>query len=191
MKSLLLVAIVVCLIPTRLEAQETLPKPTLSQALSLLQEDFFVPQAWAGVWEIDELVVTCNGDSTLEMFTELDTLCTNSLIEVGDDEFSFTCKGTVSDTQVSIVCTFVEQIFLGCTQDLSWELNATRNGETYVAVGTVSAKYAGPSCGELQDSCVEATTNGTRVGPEPNSCEGVPVEPTGWGTIKVRYGSDQ
>jgi hypothetical protein len=139
------------------------------------------------VWDITTIERVCGNPDIVNQVTERDTLCAGyPILDIEDGlppGVVFECSGTVTDTEFDLTCTtsFSEG---DCSVTVTFSGSATRTGETYQGVETITFDYS-PECGLIPDSCKEYTTTGTRTGEDPDCT--VPVERATWSSIKARF----
>ena len=141
-----------------------------------------VPAAWAGIWEFSSMDHDC-GSTGGPITVDTDTLCAFQPFEVEEEGMTLDCSGTITDTAINVTCTG-EVIEGPCTVTFTFTTVGTRSGDSYTGTDTFEITYVG--CGPIQDQCQESDVTGTRIAPEPGSCNS-PTLPTTWGRIKAQY----
>ncbi len=163
------------------------PQLSLAGALSSLDDEYNVPAAWAGIWTEDVVGYDC--DTQEEVYSEsfTDTMCAGDPVYLGDPETGFACTGSISDTQIDVECTWTMEIIEGCTASFVAVVHGTRSADSYQATSTLTVTYIGEgACEFLTGSCTREESSGTRIAPQPATCN-TPVEDATWGGIKALY----
>ena len=190
LRSTLVIAVLATLLlPGFARAAESAVSISFADVLAAASGDLTIPAAWAGVWDIRDTTRNCGGPVT-ETDAGLDTLCTGASVFESPDgaPVSFDCTGTITDTVVDVDCTASFEVSPDCLATFTVALDATRTGDSYTAIQTMSITYSGGGlgCDLIPDTCTTTATTGTRIGPEPAECA-TPVEATTWGRVKARY----
>jgi hypothetical protein len=187
--TLALVVVAFTLLPSLVAAQTT-PRITAQDVFRLLTSDPTIPAEWAGIWSIVDTSRFCGG-MLLGTSAELDTLCSGQPLDLDDpdDPIGLSCSGTVTSTVVDITCTGSFEAFPDCQADIVVKLDATRTGESYVSVSTITTSFSGTGvgCDLNPDICITTTTHGNRTAPEPIGYCSTQIEPTSWGRLKSHY----
>jgi hypothetical protein len=156
-----------------------LATPTHAQSLEL-------PSAWAGVWDLDTVETNCGSSTIIDQYSGRDTLCTGQTLDTGDVFGGTpTCSGSVTDTEISMLCSLEAELFPGCVVYYSYELSLMRSGDDVSGTGITQITYDGDCL--AQDECYEEQITGVRVAPEPEECTKVSVPLPSWGALKARY----
>jgi hypothetical protein len=126
-----------------------------------------IPAEWAGSWSIRTIERACGSSEVVSDETETETLCAGEPISFGEDEdpSEIDCEGTITDTTIDVTCTSTAT-FEGSTVVATFELDATRSGDSFIATGHFTATVDG----ELVE-CGDAEITATRIGP-PVGCGG-------------------
>lgn len=158
-------------------------RPTLAEVFRLAG-DTGVPAAWAGVWDFNNSHYECTLQFFLGSDAETDTLCTGDAIQ---SDPKFVCSGTTTDTTVDITCSGQQEYSPTCVAQLTYTLQATRNGDTMTGTASLSTDFTPDLCYQkTPDFCIETQITGTRVAPEPKDCTSS-VDELSWGKVKAFY----
>ncbi len=166
---------------------ESVRPPDLRIGLSTMLRDVVTPPEWGGIWEIDDHTYDCETEELLGSEAYTDTICAGSSIDFENPGFELTCNGTADASTVSVTCTGSFEIIPDCVMEFSSVFTATRDGDTFTSVHTVSTSYVGEGCLFLPNDCTRTESTATRIAPEPNPCEQTPVATVDWGTVKALY----
>ncbi len=161
--------------------------PDLRIGPGAMLRDVITPPEWGGIWSFEDQTFDCETNQLISTEAYLDTICAGSSIEFGDSEFPLTCTGSADANTVSMTCTGTFPVFENCDMEFTISFEATRNGDSFTSVQTISTTYVGEGCLFLPDECTRTESAATRVGPEPSPCEQTPVETVDWGTVKALY----
>jgi hypothetical protein len=174
-----------CLGTAALAAPDRAPNLRIGPAMML--RDVITPVEWSGIWEFDQNVYDCDTNDLLTSEAYTDTICAGSSIDYEYPGFQLTCTGSANANTVSVTCTGSFDIFEACVMNFSSVFNATRNGDTFQSVQTVTTTYVGAGCLFLPNDCTRTETTATRIAPQPEPCGLTPVESVDWGTVKSLY----
>jgi hypothetical protein len=148
-----------------------------------------IPAEWSGIWSSIDSTYDCEG--VLQgVGASLDTLCAGTELTFDEAEgFALDCTGSADANGVDMTCTYSEEIVTDCTLTVTFILEGTRTGDSYVVTNTVSFDYAGTAieCGFIPDSCTRTVLRATRIAPEPAAYCATPVEASTWGRVKSQY----
>ena len=150
--------------------------------------DVITPAEWSGVWEVVSEVFDC--ESGLLFFSDsyLDTLCTDQAIDFEFDEgMELDCTSSADGSSLTMQCSGEEEVYPGCTAQYAWEFSAVRTGDAYESTAIISTTYVGELCEFVEESCMRIEAAGTRIAPEPSSCNPTPLEAMPWGSLKAMY----
>jgi hypothetical protein len=188
--ALLLVVFAVALFPAIAAAER--PTLTLREMLGIIHGggQITIPPEWDGIWAYTDSSYDCGGTYT-DSFAGEDTLCAGAAIFEPDDQMpaNFSCSGSADATNVNVTCTGSEEVVTDCIFNATFTLRATRTGNTFYSVSTVSMTYDGTGlgCDFLPDFCDQTNTQATRTGPAPPAYCATPTIPASWGALKIRY----
>jgi hypothetical protein len=160
------------------------PPPSFSKFLRMLGAPG-VPAEWAGIWEFADTTRMCDSTQIEDTDAGFDTLCMDDSYDP-DTSNAFQCSGTATSTEVDITCTGFFTISGGCTDTITYHLQATRTGETVTYIETLKNNYSRPACPPIPDTCQRTTGVLTRIAPAPKSCA-TPTQRTTWGRVKALY----
>jgi hypothetical protein len=149
-----------------------------------------IPPEWDGIWAYSDSSYDCTGIFT-DSYAEDDTLCAGAVVYEPEDQVpdNFSCSGFANATNVEVTCSGSEEVVADCTATFSFTLHATRTGNTFYAVSTISTSYDGTGlgCDFFPDFCDQTNTTATRTGPAPPAYCSTPALPASWGALKIRY----
>lgn len=161
--------------------------PDLRIGLNYLPRDVITPPEWAGIWDIEDETYTCEPRELQSTEAYTDTICAGTSIEFGDPDFEVTCTGSADGNTVTVTCTGSFELMENCMMEFTSEFTATRNGDTFESVQTISMNTVGEGCIFPINNCTRVESVATRVAPAPDPCEQTPVETVDWGTVKSLY----
>lgn len=161
----------------------SLVAPDASPVLGRWTGPYEVPAAWHGVWEITTVIRLCGTGDSLATFAEVDTVCSDGVIDDGSD---LTCsEWSITDTDLHYFCSVTTDLGDGCAQTVVIDAELHRFGDTVQGSALVTHTYTG-SC-IYPSTCVTQQLSGTRVSSAGDLCEPNPVHATSLGAIKSRY----
>jgi hypothetical protein len=143
------------------------------------------PEEFIGIWETTTILRDCETQILINQSTVRDTICAGDTFEFTFGEYEVNCTGTITATTVDVQCEGSFQVDPDCTGNLQITMDGTRTGDTWTSTMRMGTTYVGSSC-PIPSSCIEGTSTGTRLDPNP-LCNPSPVEGVTWGQLKHFY----
>lgn len=152
-----------------------------------------VPPEWDGIWASVDSIYDCQDVlQSVEVYD--DTLCSGQVIGYeGDDptggSITITCTGTATATVADVTCSGSGELFTDCTLSIFNSLDATRSGNSFVAVSITDISTSGTAfgCDLFPSECTRIVTHATRTSAAPTAYCATPARPSSWGEVRIRY----
>jgi hypothetical protein len=160
------------------------------RVLRVADASVVVPPEWDGLWATQDSVYDCT--TGFKSFSSgVDTLCAGQVYtqDPGSSPVTLTCTGTADATSFHATCSGSAEVFADCQLLMEVQTDATRTGDSYRSVTTISTTYSGTGlgCDLLPATCTRVVSYGTRTGPAPVDYCLTPAKRTSWGQLKVSY----
>jgi len=192
-KPLLLLLVLAAVVGTAPNAEAAPRGMRYADVLRATRTTISIPPEWDGIWASEDSVYDCQGVlQSVEVY--LDTLCAGQVYGYqGEDPtgglLTITCTGFATATVASVTCAGSGEIIPDCTVSISNSLDATRTGNSFVAVSItdISASGTALGCNLFPARCTRVVTHATRTGPAPADYCLTPTRPSSWGEVRIRY----
>ena len=148
-----------------------------------------IPPAWGGIWDASISVEDCLGN-VLFVDAELDTVCPGPLMEEDENGDPMMCTGTITDTDVDVICTSSYNVAPGCLATETITLVITRTLDSFSGTDSLTFVYTETTAGDcagFSDECEVERLSATRISTDTSSCPSTPVQPLTWSRLKGRY----
>ncbi len=119
--------------------------PDLRIGLNTMLRDVITPAEWAGIWDFEDETFECESSELLsEAYTTPSVPAPASISSTPASNSP--CTGSADANTVSVTCTGSFELMEDCLMEFNSVFTATRNGDTFESVQTVSTATVGEGC---------------------------------------------
>jgi hypothetical protein len=144
-----------------------------------------IPSDYIGIWEYNSITRDCTTQSIINQTAGRDTVCAGDIFDPSQGQYLLDCTGTADGNTIDLHCTGSFQKDPKCLVNVEYDVDGTRNGDSWTTTTTLNFQFVGATC-PIAEFCTVTTSTSTRVDPDPN-CTQAPVDPASWGRIKHQY----